>query len=125
MNLSIDVFERRTSAGGGLFSFLDGDFAQIFGQIVSITVKTLRNTNLAALRCFKMKKIPLPIDMRRSKRLCLSFLVINFATKPLKPVEQGILPPAAYTLGTLVKKQFLSVAKLLLGSCEGKTENRH
>ena len=72
-----------------------------------------------------MKKTPLPIGMRRSKRLCLSFLVINFATKPLQPVEQGILPPAAYTLGTLVKKQFLSVAKLLLGSCEGKTENRH
>ena len=72
-----------------------------------------------------MKKTPLPIGMRRSKRLCLSFLVINFATKHLQPVEQGILPPAAYTLGTLVKKQFLSVAKLLLGSCEGKTENRH
>jgi len=40
-------------------------------------------------------------------------------------LAQGILPPAAYTLGTLVKKQFLSVAKLLLGSCEGKTENQH
>ena len=46
MSLSEDIFERLTSTGGGLFfSFLDGDFAQIFGQIVSIIVKTLRNTN--------------------------------------------------------------------------------
>ena len=49
------------------FSFLDGVFAQIFGQIVSIIVTTLRNTNLGASRCFKMKKTSLPVDVRRSK----------------------------------------------------------
>ena len=49
------------------FSFLDSVFAQIFGQIVSIIVTTLRNTNLGASRCFKMKKTSLPVDVRRSK----------------------------------------------------------
>ena len=49
------------------FSFLDGVFAQIFGQIVSIIVTTLRNTNLGASRRFKMKKTSLPVDVRRSK----------------------------------------------------------
>ena len=44
-------------------SFLDGGFAHIFGQIVSIIVKTLRNTNLGASRCFKMKKTSLPVDL--------------------------------------------------------------
>ena len=69
VSLSKDVFERRTHArtGSGLFSFLDGGFTQIFGQIVSIIVKTLRNTNLVAPSCFKMKKTSLPVDVRRSK----------------------------------------------------------
>ena len=67
MNLSKDVFERHTSTGSGLFPFLDSGFAQILGQLVSIIVKTLRNTNLGALRCFKMKKTSLPVDVRRSK----------------------------------------------------------
>ena len=63
VSLSKDVFERRTSIGSGLFfSFLDGGFAQIFGPIVSLIVKKLRNKNLVASRCFKMKKIPLPVE---------------------------------------------------------------
>ena len=62
-----DVFELHTSTGSGVFSFLDRGFAQMFGQIVSIIVKTLRNTNLGASRCFKMKKTSLPVDVRRSK----------------------------------------------------------
>ena len=43
VSLNKDVFERRTSTGNGLFTFLDRDFAQIFGQIVSIfgSVKVL------------------------------------------------------------------------------------
>ena len=67
VNLSKDVFERRTSTGSGLFSFLDSGFAHLLGQLVSIIVKTLRNTNLGASRCFKMKKTSLPVDVRRSK----------------------------------------------------------
>ena len=63
VSLSKDVFERRTSTGSGLFSFLDSGF----GQIVSIIVKTLKNTNLVASSCFKMKKTSLPVDVRRSK----------------------------------------------------------
>ena len=67
MNLSKDVFERRTSTGSGLFSFLDSGFAHLLGKLVSIIAKTLRNTNLGASRCFKMKKTSLPVDVRRSK----------------------------------------------------------
>ena len=71
MNLSKDVFERRTSTGSGFFSFLDCGFAHFLGQLVNIIVKTLRNTNLGASRCFKMKKTSLPVDVRRSKTLLL------------------------------------------------------
>ena len=67
VNLSKDVFERRTSTGSGFFSFLDSGFAHFLGQLVSIIVKTLRNTNLGASRCFKMKKTSLPVDVHRSK----------------------------------------------------------
>ena len=49
------------------FFIFDSSFAQIFGQIISIRVKTLRNTNLVASRCFEMKKTSLPVDVRRSK----------------------------------------------------------
>ena len=62
VSLSKDVFERRTSIEVVFFSFLDGGFAQIFGQIVSLTVKTFRNTYLVVSRCFTMKKISLPVE---------------------------------------------------------------
>ena len=79
MNLSKDVFERRTSTGSVFFSFLDSGFAHFLGQLVSIIVKTLRNTNLGASRCFKMKKTSLPVDVRRSKTPLLK-LPINVFT---------------------------------------------
>ena len=47
-SLSSDVFERRTSTGNGLFAHLSRDFEQIFGQIVSIRIKPLGNTNTVA-----------------------------------------------------------------------------
>ena len=47
-SLSSDVFERRTSTGNGLFAHLSRDFEQIFGQIVSLRIKTLGNTNTVA-----------------------------------------------------------------------------
>ena len=40
-SLRSDVFERRTSTGNGRFALLSRDFEQIFGQIVSIRIKTL------------------------------------------------------------------------------------
>ena len=52
-SLSSDVFERRTSTGSGLFPHLSCDFEQTFGQVVSIRVKTLSNTNLVASRHIK------------------------------------------------------------------------
>ena len=61
------VFERRTSTGSGLFSSLDGVFAQIFSQIASITVKKLRNTNFISSRHVKRENASLPVDVRLSK----------------------------------------------------------
>ena len=43
VSLSSDVFERRTSTGSEVFALLSRDFDQIFGQIVSIRIKTLDN----------------------------------------------------------------------------------
>ena len=55
-SLSKDIFERRTSTGSGLFSFLGRGFAQIFGQIVSMSVKTRSNTNSVVSRNIKRDK---------------------------------------------------------------------
>ena len=68
------------------FLFLDGGFAQMFGQIVSLVVKTLRNTNLVASRCFKMKKTSLPVDVRRSKTPLFKLCIICFC-HPLSRIE--------------------------------------
>ena len=56
-SLSNDFFERHTSNGCGLFGLLVRDFEQIIGQIVSIRVKTLSNTNLVACRHIKRKRV--------------------------------------------------------------------
>ena len=66
-SLSSDVFERRTSTGNGRFALLSRDFEQIFGQIVSVRIKTLGNINTVASRLIKRGKGSLPVDVRRSK----------------------------------------------------------
>ena len=60
------MFERRTSTESGLIALLSRDFKQIFRQMVSITVKTLSNTNLVASRQIKIEKTSLPVDVRNS-----------------------------------------------------------
>ena len=79
-SLSINVFERRTSTGSGLFSFFDGGFAQIFSQIASITVKKLRNTNFISSRHVKRENTSLPVDVRRSKTSLLKLPIIVLST---------------------------------------------
>ena len=54
--LSSDVFELATSTRCGLFAHLSSDIEQIWGQIVSLRVKTLSNTNLVVPKHFKKKK---------------------------------------------------------------------
>ena len=56
-----DVFERRTSTGSKLFALLSHDFKQIFGQNVSIRMKTLCNTNTVASRLIKREEGSLPV----------------------------------------------------------------
>ena len=43
-----ELKQRRTSTGNGLFAQFSRDFEQIFGQIVSIRIKTLGNINTVA-----------------------------------------------------------------------------
>ena len=52
------------STRSGLCAFLGSDVAQIFGQIVSIRVKTLCNTNLLVSRHFRQEKASPPVDKR-------------------------------------------------------------
>ena len=65
--LSSDVFERRKSSGNGPFALLSRNFEQILGQIVSLRVNILSNTNLIVPRHIKREKSSLLIDERRSK----------------------------------------------------------
>ena len=67
MSFSKVVFERSTSIGRRLSTFLGSGFAQIFGEIVSLRVTTLRNTNLVVSRSFKIKKASFSVDVRRSE----------------------------------------------------------
>ena len=64
-----DVFERLISTGSGLFAPFGRDLEQILGQIVSIRVKILRNTNLVASRQIKREKSSLPVDVRLLKNV--------------------------------------------------------
>ena len=67
VSLSKDAFERRTSIGSGLFFIF---WTAVLPKILdksSMIEKTFRNTNLVPLRCFKMKKTSLPIDVHLSK----------------------------------------------------------
>ena len=47
------------------------DFEQIFGQFVSVRVKTLSNTNLVASRHIKREKDSFLVDVRHSKMTLL------------------------------------------------------
>ena len=76
-SLSSDVFERRTSTGSGHFALLSRDFEQIFGQIVSIRIKTLGNINTVASRLTKREKGSLPVDVRRAKTSLLKLPIVK------------------------------------------------
>ena len=64
------------------FAHLSRDFQQIFGQIVSIRIKTLGNTNTVAQRLTKIEKGSLPVDACRSKTSLLK--LPNETTKVTK-----------------------------------------
>ena len=126
MNLSKDVFERRTSTGSGLFSFLDSGFAHFLGQLVSIIVKTRRNTNLGASRCFKMKKTSLPVDVRRSKTPLLKLPMDVLQPRPQGLLVSGLVPrnrtwllfifPDIYTLQ--LERGFDAKARYRIQTCK-------
>ena len=64
------------ATGSGLFAFLGRGFVQIFGQILSIRVMTLINTNVVASRLIKREMALLPVAVRRSKTV-LNFICGN------------------------------------------------
>ena len=67
--ISNDVCEQRKSNGSGLFAI--HDFEQIFGQIVSVRVKSLSNTDLVSSRHIKREKGSLQVYVRRPKTTLL------------------------------------------------------
>ena len=109
-SLSSDLLERRMLNGSRLFgllkemlngsrlfALLSHDFEQIFGQIVSIRMKTLGNTNMVASRLTKREKGSLPVDVCRSKTSLLKLpnkasFTLFAKTKPQLRVKQICLP---------------------------------
>ena len=75
-SLSSKVFERQMLTGSCLFALLSRDFEQFFGQIVSIRVKTLSNTNLVAARYIESEKRSLPVDVRGFKTSLLKHAIV-------------------------------------------------
>ena len=99
-SLSSDVFERRTSTGSGRFALLSRDFEQIFGQIVSIRIKTLGNINVVASRLTKREKGSLPVDVCRSKTSLLK-LPITAQFRAEKRSAQASVHPLSQAQGGL------------------------
>ena len=73
--LSSGVFERRASTESGVFVYLSRDLEQILGQIVSLRVKTLSNTNLLLPRHIKNKKAYFWLTSVAQKHRCLNSLL--------------------------------------------------
>ena len=70
--------------GSGRFALLSRDFKQIFGQIVSIRIKTLGNTNMVASRLIERGKGSLPVDVRRSKTSLLKLPIVSILFTSVK-----------------------------------------
>ena len=92
-SLSNDVLERRMLNGSGRFALLSPGFEQMFGQIVSIRMKTIGNTNMVASRLIKREKGSLPVDVCRSKTALLKLhnnasFTLFAKTKPQLRVKQ-------------------------------------
>ena len=68
VSLSKDVFERRKSTGSGPLPFMGSGLPGIFGQIVSVRIKTLSNTFFVASSHIIKEKASLPVDVRRSEK---------------------------------------------------------
>ena len=62
-SLSNKIFEWHRSTASDLFALSGCGFEQILGQIFSIRVKTLSNTNLIASRLNERGKCSLPVDV--------------------------------------------------------------
>lgn len=60
-------------------------FAEIFGQIVPIRMKTLSNTNLVVSQQIKRERTSLPVDVRRSKTPLLQLHIVP-SSSPSKSI---------------------------------------
>ena len=105
---------RNVNRKWSFFIFKRG-FAQMFGQIVSITVKTLRNSNLLPSRSFKVKKIALRIGVRCSKRLCLSFLLTHTIYSPWGLTKSELITDICWYMLIIVLFLFLQGTSLFDG----------
>ena len=68
----------RTLTESWCFALLGSGLAQMFGQMVSLGVKTLSNANLGASKHVKRKKARLPVDVRPSKTPSLQPPTLSF-----------------------------------------------
>ena len=103
------------STGSGHFAILGSDFAQFFGQIISIRIKTLSNTNLAASRLIKREKTSLPVDVCRPKLGSLSNSVFERRTSTGSGLFVSLGSGLVETLGLIVfiREKKLSNTNLL------------
>ena len=83
------------STGSELSALLSLDFEQIFGQIVSIRVRTLNNTNLVVSRHIKREKSSLPVEVRRSKASLLKLPSNCYFGKNTVPFCVQFMPKSA------------------------------
>ena len=69
--------ERRTSTGCGLIPNLGRDVDQIFGQIIFMREKTLKDTNLVVSRHIKREMAHFRLTCTAQKRFCLNSLLLS------------------------------------------------
>ena len=113
-------------------AFVCSSFAQIFGQVLSVRVKALSNTNLVPARHIRREKTLLPIDVRQKAIFnncfiihakCL-FLIRSLAPRRLFLKNFGLFLGAVsgykkmyFLVGTPQKVDNIHRAKCFVYSC--------
>ena len=125
------VFERRTSAGSWLFALFGRETLEILGQIVSLRVRTLCNTNLVASRHIKRQKGLLRVSVlpvyvpRRSKSRSLSSLLADAANVTTTITERDLERLChGYLVHLVYNANYVSFFDMKLGKLQNEWQNQ-
>ena len=108
-----------------IFFFMGSSFAQIFGHIVSLRIKTLSNTNLVASSHTINEKASLLVDVRRSKTPFLKLPINHSKRDVFVSVCNKTLTQHPIRWVQQNQQSYISVACSRLSDSRGRERKRH